>query len=234
MLKDLIRSEGFRELAASFLAGYFRFVRWSSRLVVEPADFREKLGEPRPLVVTMWHGEHFMMPFLKPHDGWTIKAMISRSQDGEMNVLVADKLGIGAIRASGGRSGSEVRKRGGVAGVVAALRELRDGNTVCLTADIPKGPAKIAGEGVVQIARKGEVEIMPAATVTSNRIRFRKSWDHSALNLPFGRFVMVLGEPIRVAPDADAAGIEEARLKVEAELNRILARAYELAGGRDV
>jgi lysophospholipid acyltransferase (LPLAT)-like uncharacterized protein len=234
MLKDLVRSAGFRELAASLLAGYFRFVRWSSRQVLEPADFWERLGEPRPLVVTMWHGEHFMMPFLKPHDGWTIKAMISRSQDGEMNVLVADKLGIGAIRASGGRSGHEVRKRGGVAGFVAALRELQAGNTVCLTADVPKGPAKVAGEGVVQIARKAGVEIQPAATVTSNRHRVKNSWDGSALNLPFGRFVMVLGERISVPPDADETVVEEIRRKVEAELNRITARAYELAGGRDV
>jgi lysophospholipid acyltransferase (LPLAT)-like uncharacterized protein len=234
MLKKLVRRPFFRELAASVFAGYFRFVRWSTRLILDPEDFHERLGEPRAMVVTMWHGEHFMMPFLKPDDRWTVKAMISRSQDGEMNVLVAEKLGIGAIRASGGRSDSEVRRRGGVAGFVAALRELEAGNTVCLTADVPKGPAKIAGEGVVRIARRAGVPILPVATVTSNRHRLVRSWDRAAFNLPFGRFAIVLGEPITVACDADEAAIEAARQRVEAELLRVTARAYELVGGRDV
>jgi len=39
----------------------------------------------------------------------------------------------------------------------------------------------------------------------------------------------VLGNAIRVSADADDATQEVARLQVEQELNRITARAYELA-----
>jgi hypothetical protein len=40
---------------------------------------------------------------------------------------------------------------------------------------------------------------------------------------------MVAGDAVRVAPDADAAVLESARQKVESELNRVTARAYEIA-----
>jgi lysophospholipid acyltransferase (LPLAT)-like uncharacterized protein len=234
MLKKLVRSERFRVVAATVLAGWFRLVRRSCRIVVEPAGILENFGEPRPLIVTTWHGEHFMLPFALPNGDWTAKAMISRSRDGELNVLVCEKLGIGAIRASAGRTGDEVRRRGGVAGFVAALRELRGGTMVALTADLPKGPAKVAGEGIIQIARHAGVPIVPVATVTSYRKRMVRSWDRAAFNLPFGRFAVVVGAPIEVPSDADVEMLEAKRKAVEDELNRVTARAYEIAGGRDV
>lgn len=230
MLKKLVGSDLFRRSVASVIAGWFRFVRATCRMVVEPAPPNIQTQGQRPLVVTSWHGEHFMLPFAKP-PGWTLKAMISRSRDGELNALVAEKLGIGTIRASGGRDGKEVRRRGGVYGFVAALRELEQGFPVMLTADVPK-VGKVAGDGVVQLAKYSGCPILPVAAVTSRRRRL-KSWDRAAFNLPFGRFAVVLGAPIEVARDADDATLEAKRREVEAELNRIHARAYELAGGRD-
>ena len=234
MLKRLVRSARFRVFAGTVLAAWFRLVRRSCRVIVEPAGHFEKLATPRPLIITTWHGEHFMLPFAKPNDSWPIKAMISRSRDGEMNVIVCEKLGIGAIRASAGKSGDEVRRRGGVAGFVAALRELQHGSAVMLTADLPKGPAKVAGDGIVQLAKHSGIPILPLATVTTNRKRMVRSWDRAAFNLPFGRYVVVFGEQIEVPRDADAEVIETCRRAVEDTLNRITARAYELAGGRDV
>jgi len=234
MLKRLVRSERFRIFAGTALAWWFRFVRRSCRLVVEPADAFTALGAPHAMLITTWHGEHFMLPFAKPGADWSVKAMISRSRDGEMNVIVCEKLGIGAIRASAGKSGDEVRRRGGVAGFVAVLRALREGSVVTLTADLPKGPAKVAGEGIVQIARHSGVPIVPLATVTTNRKRMVRSWDRAAFNLPFGRFAIVFGAPIEVPHDADADTIEAKRRAVEAELQRVHARAYAIVGGRDV
>ena len=232
MLKKLVEKPAFRAVAASVLAGYFRLVHATCRRIVEPADYVERIGGPRALIATTWHGEHFMIPFVVPADRWKLVAMISRSRDGELNALVAEKLGASTIRASGGRNGEEVARRGGVRGFVAALKALEDGAAIMITADVPK-VAKVAGEGIVQIARRSGVPIVPLAAVTSRRKRLG-SWDKAALNLPFGRFVMVFAEPITVSPDADAAEIEAKRLAVEESLNRVMARAYELAGGRDV
>ncbi len=230
MLKKLVGSDMFRRAVASAIAGWFRFVRATNRLVIEPYPSVVELYGPRPYIVTIWHGEHFMLPFVKPK-GWTIKAMISRSRDGELNALVAEKLGIGTIRASGGRDGKEVRRRGGIYGFVAALRELERGTPIMMTADVPK-VSRVAGEGIVQLAKRSGCPILPIASVTSRRRRMN-SWDRAAFNLPFGRFAVVIGDLIEVPSDADEALLEEKRRQVEAELNRIHTRAYELAGGRD-
>lgn len=230
MLKKLVGSDLFRRSVASAIAGWFRFVRATNRVVTEPLPANLRIETQRPWVVTSWHGEHFMLPFTKP-PGWTLKAMISRSRDGELNALVAEKLGIGSIRASGGRDGKEVRRRGGVYGFVAALRELEQGIPIMMTADVPK-VARVAGDGIVQLAKYSGCPILPLAVVTSRRRRL-KSWDRAAFNLPFGRLAIVFGEPIEVPRDADAATLETKRREVEVELNRIHARAYELAGGRD-
>ena len=55
------------------------------------------------------------------------------------------------------------------------------------------------------------------------------NWDRSAINLPFSRIAVAASEPIYVPKDADSAALEAARLHVENELNRLTARAYEIA-----
>jgi lysophospholipid acyltransferase (LPLAT)-like uncharacterized protein len=68
--------------------------------------------------------------------------------------------------------------------------------------------------------------------VTSRRIDFR-SWDRASFGLPFGRGAMVLGDPVHVPRDADAAALEAARQAVERGLNAVHARAYALVGASD-
>jgi lysophospholipid acyltransferase (LPLAT)-like uncharacterized protein len=63
---------------------------------------------------------------------------------------------------------------------------------------------------------------------SSRRIEL-DNWDRSAINLPFGRMGIVASEAIFVPPDTDRESLEAARQKVESELNRATARAYEIA-----
>ncbi len=231
MLKSLVERPGFRRLVAGVIAGYFRLVDRTNRRLEEPHDFWARFGDPRALIATTWHGEHFMTPFVQKSSTWRKAAMISRSRDGELNALVAEKLGVGTIRASGGRSGDEVARRGGVRGFIEVVKALEDGQAVFLTADVPK-VGRVAGKGIIQVARRSGVPIYPLAAVTSRRKRFG-SWDRAVLNLPFGRFAIVYGDPIEVPADADDDLIEAKRRELEIALERVTARAYELAGGRD-
>jgi lysophospholipid acyltransferase (LPLAT)-like uncharacterized protein len=50
-----------------------------------------------------------------------------------------------------------------------------------------------------------------------------------ALNLPFSSIALVGGPPNQVPSDADAATIEQYRVKLEADLNAATNRAYALA-----
>jgi lysophospholipid acyltransferase (LPLAT)-like uncharacterized protein len=111
------------------------------------------------------------------------------------------------------------------------LRALRDGESLVLTADVPK-VARVAGAGIVALARLSGRPIYPLAVVSARRIDFN-SWDRASLALPFSRGAIVVGDAIRVAPDADDAAMEQARLAVQAGLDTAHARAYALVGARD-
>ena len=69
---------------------------------------------------------------------------------------------------------------------------------------------------------------MSGAIASSRRYEL-DNWDRSAINLPFSRIAVAASEPIYVPKDADSAALEAARLRVENELNRLTARAYEIA-----
>lgn len=224
-LKRLTASPAFQEAVGTLAAGYLRLVWRTSRVILEPADIYEKVRIPA--IIAMWHGQHFMAPFIKREElGHRAKVLISRHRDGEINARAALRLGIGTIRGSGAHNGEFYRKGGAVA-FTEMLEALEQGFNVALTADVPK-VARVAGLGVVKLAQHSGRPIYPVAIASQRRVEFN-SWDRSALNLPFGRLAMVAGEEIVVPRDAGDDALEEARQEVERQLNHITARAYELA-----
>jgi lysophospholipid acyltransferase (LPLAT)-like uncharacterized protein len=110
------------------------------------------------------------------------------------------------------------------------LRALDENYNMALTADVPKR-SRIAGMGIIMLARESGRPIMPFAMATSRYVRLN-NWDRTTINLPFGRGALVGGEVITVPPDADASTMEALRAQLEATLNDATRRAYA-AVGRD-
>jgi lysophospholipid acyltransferase (LPLAT)-like uncharacterized protein len=224
-LKRLVASPAFQEAVGALAASYLRLVWRTSRVIIEPANIYDVVQ--MPAIIAMWHGQHFMAPFIKrPERGHRAKVLISRHRDGEINARAAMRLGIGTIRGSGAHNG-EFHRKGGAVAFTEMLNALSEGYNVALTADIPK-IARVAGLGVVKLAQHSGRPIYPVAIATQRRIEL-DNWDRSAVNLPFGRMAMVAGEPISVARQSDDAILEAKRQEVERVLNRVTARAYELA-----
>ena len=207
---------------------YLRLVWNTSRFTFEPADFYDRVRPDLPVIVAVWHGQHFMTSFLK-RDEHRVKVLISRHRDGEINAIIAERLGAETIRGSGDHNREFLRK-GGVGAFKSMLNALRDGYNIVMTADVPK-VSQVAGLGIVMLARASGRPIYPVAMATSRRIKL-KSWDRSAVNLPFSRGAVVVGEPIRVDADADDAALEAARRHVEAQINLMTDRAYALVDRR--
>ena len=223
-LKRLTTAPAFQETVGALAAWYLRLVWHTSRVTLEPATIYDTVE--MPAIIAMWHGQHFMAPFIKrPERGHRAKVLISRHRDGEINARAAIRLGIGTIRGSGAHNG-EFHRKGGAVAFTEMLEALKEGWNVALTADVPK-VSRVSGLGVVKLAQHSGRPIYPVAIATQRRIEF-DNWDHSALNLPFGRLAMVAGDGISVPRDADDAALEAARQQVERELNQATARAYEI------
>lgn len=232
ILKRLIRTRAFQETIGFLVARYLGVVRRTNRFVMEPANAYDRIGPRMPVIAAMWHGQHFMIHFAKRRQDRAV-SLVSRSSDGELNAVALRHLGIRAIRGSGerGRRVQNRRDRGGATALRGMLRALAGGEMVVLTADIPK-VSRVCGPGIVTLAQLSGRPIVPVAVVTSRRIDFG-SWDRASLGLPFGRGAMVIGDPIEVPRDVDAAAFEAARQAVERGLDAVHARAYALVGTKD-
>jgi lysophospholipid acyltransferase (LPLAT)-like uncharacterized protein len=208
-------------------AEYLRLVWNTTRLTLEPENFYQRYETEQPVIVAMWHGQHFLLPFLRRH--YRFKVLISRHSDGEINAIAAQRLGVGTVRGSGDH-GRRFQVKGGVAGFKGMLDSLAEGWNMALTADVPK-VARVAGLGIVKLAYESGRPIFPVSLATSRRLVL-DNWDRSEINLPFSRGAIVVGEPIRVAKDADAQMLEQARCALEKALNAASERAHAIVDRR--
>jgi lysophospholipid acyltransferase (LPLAT)-like uncharacterized protein len=227
MLRNVLRSSWVQRAVGFLAAEFLRLVWLTTRFSFDPPDVHDIVEPQMPAIFAFWHGQHFMTPFIKTKEIHRAKVLISRHRDGEFNALAAERLGIGTIRGSGDH-GSAFYRKGGVGAFKEMVRALADNYNVALTADVPKR-SRIAGLGIIMLARESGRPIMPFAMATSRFLRL-KNWDRTTINLPFGRGALVGGEIIMVPPDAGAETMEELRARLEATLNDATRRAYAQVG----
>ena len=223
----MTRSYRVQRMTGAAAAHYLRFVWQTTRVVIEPPDVVERIVKRMPIIMAMWHGQHFLTPFIRPKDQ-PGKVLISRHRDGEINAAAVEALGLGTIRGSGAH-GPDFSGKGGLFAFNAAVRALREGHSVAMTADVPK-VSRVAGLGIVKLAQMSGRPIYPVALATRRRIVL-DNWDRTTINLPFSRGAGVAGAPIHVPADAGHATLELARRAVEEALNAATARAYEMVDG---
>ena len=226
-LRNTLRSSWFQRAVGFLAAEYLRLVWVTNRFTLEPADVYDQVEPQMPVILAFWHGQHFLTPFIRNKPSYRAKVLISRHRDGEFNAIAVERLGIGTIRGSGDH-GSAFHRKGGVGAFKEMVRALDDNYNMALTADVPKR-ARVAGLGIIMLARESGRPIMPFAMATSRFIRLH-NWDRTTINLPFGRGALVGIKEINVPPDADAATMERLRLDLEENLNEATRRAYAMIG----
>ena len=225
--RNVLRSDWVQRAVGFLAAEFLRLVWLTNRFSFEPANIYDRVEPRMPAIFAFWHGQHFMTPFIKTKEIHATKALISRHRDGEFNALAAERLGIGTIRGSGDH-GSAFHRKGGVGAFKEMVRALEEKYYVALTADVPKR-SRVAGLGIIMLARESGRPIMPLAIATSRFVRLN-NWDRTTINMPFGRGIMVGGEPIVVPSDADGETMERLRARLEATLNDATRRAYAEIG----
>ncbi|MGO9328010.1 MAG: lysophospholipid acyltransferase family protein [Steroidobacteraceae bacterium] len=230
MFKRFASSNFALSIAGFLLASHYRLIGWTNRIVRIPGTTFFEPWEQEPVIVALWHGEHFLMPFFGRQKD-KLNILLSLHRDGEIVARAGRRFGLKFIRGSGD-PGREFHRKRAVQAFTTMMRLLKRGESIVTTADVPK-VARVAGLGIVTLAKHSGCPIVPVAMVTSRRHRL-SNWDRTAINLPFGRMVMVRGEPIRVPRHADDAMLEAARRLVEERLNGVTAQAYLVADRTEI
>jgi 3-deoxy-D-manno-octulosonic-acid transferase len=227
LVRRLKESDFFLDAVSGFAARHIRAVLKTSKVIREPVDIDLYIEKLHPVIGAMWHGQFLLLPLVKPKTV-PIHNMVAKHTDGEIIGRTLLHFDMGLIRGAG--AGDSGKDRGGAGALRAALKALKSNISVTMTADVPPGPARVAGMGIVTLARMSGRPIMPVAVATG-RFFTLPTWSRITVNLPFTKLAMVAGEPIYVPRDADEATMEEFRQRVEAAMNATTERAYELAGG---
>jgi lysophospholipid acyltransferase (LPLAT)-like uncharacterized protein len=126
--------------------------------------------------------------------------------------------GIETVAGSSTRGGSEALR--------ALVRLIKNGGSVGITPDGPRGPRMHASDGAIALARLSGAPILPAAVSVGRRV-VMNTWDRLIVALPYGEGAMVWGEPIFVTGASDPGVL---RQQLETELTRVSAEADRLVG----
>ncbi len=110
------------------------------------------LGVPQ-YIIAFWHDHLLLMlhsRFRRP-----ITVMSSQSRDGDIAVGIYAHYGVATSRGSS--------TRGGIAGLRGLIRSARSGSNVVFTPDGPRGPARVAKEGIIVAAQATGLPVVPIA-----------------------------------------------------------------------
>ena len=208
-------SDGLYRLVLIFLIGLAGLTTrkvWINRHVLESLTARGQ-----NYLLALWHNNLVYFTYILRN--FDITVLVSRSRDGTNIGRVAAFFGIGVAWGSTADRAFE--------GLRAIYRLLRGGKNVTVMPDGPLGPRYELKPGVVALARRTGVPIVPIAFSGAAVIEFR-SWDRMKLPRPFSRVTLYVGNPIWIAKDADE---EEQRLLVERALRETVVIADRFSGG---
>ncbi len=152
-----------------------------------------------PIIVTMWHGELLMQPFLYRHlrKDRNIALAISDHFDGELLANIQKFFGFQPIRGSS--------RKGMIKLLKAMFVSLDNGLDVGLTPDGPKGPRHSVADGTVLVAKKRGVKIVCFNYKVSSFWQLN-SWDKFIIPKPFSTITFYSSRLIDVSSmDKDEA-----------------------------
>lgn len=142
-----------------------------------------------PFIFLLWHES--ILPLLWWHRQQDISIVVSEARDGRYLGDYAEQLGYRRVAGSS--------SKGGCKAGLGALRSLQGGRPVALTPDGPRGPRRQLKPGVVRLAQRMQVPIVPIHANAAESWRLR-SWDRLLVPHPFARVDVRYGTPFLVAP----------------------------------
>jgi lysophospholipid acyltransferase (LPLAT)-like uncharacterized protein len=171
--------------------------------VANEEPWRRLRADGRPFVFAFWHGQ--MLPLLYRHRGEGVAVLISEHGDGEIIARIATSFGYRTIRGS--------TSRGATRALVAMAKALDDGIELAITPDGPRGPARSVAPGVLAVAQRAGVPIVPIGVAAPSAWHL-KSWDRFLIPRPFSSVRIQYGDPITLASgSAREAAAEAPRLQ---------------------
>ena len=177
---------------ASWVAAVFtvllRLVKASWRWEVNGLDIiQQGLDRRERLLVAFWHGKHIsLFPMV---EGFDACILTSRSFRGEVIAGLCKRFGYHCIILDHKR-GSELQE---LLDVV-----LQTHRCLAVAVDGPLGPYHVAKYGLVRLASRLQLLVVPLSITAQHKIVMKKRWDKMEFPLPFSRVLLGVGQPFKI------------------------------------
>lgn len=125
-----------------------------------------------------WHGELLLAPqvYRKLRKKQLTAAIIAQHHDGELIARTLEKLTIVPLRGSSRRGAKSV--------LINAIKALKEGYSIMITPDGPKGPRYSMSDGAVVLALRSNIPLMIVNYKPKSYWQLR-SWDKFIIPKPF-------------------------------------------------
>ena len=213
--KKIANSPRFNRAVEGLLAGYVRFAystsRWT-RTGFEEMDACVERGEP--VIFVLWHQRLIMAPFIfNAPPGARICALTSAARAGRLAGQMLVRLGWETIPMSTNKRHVTLSRE--------VLRRTREGCSIGIAADGPKGPARVCSTVPIVWARTTGCRVF-TVSFAERRVMRLPTWDKQMVPLPFSRGAMLCEEWTETVPRKPSEEeAESLRLSLENALDRI-------------
>jgi lysophospholipid acyltransferase (LPLAT)-like uncharacterized protein len=211
-----LRHPGLIRLLAFLAAFVIRIWMSTVRLRVRMHDWTTDPDHPRcrrPCLHAFWHEGILALTSVTYRN--PVYVLVSQHADGELIAQIVRHMNLKTVRGS--------TTRGGAQAVVEMLARA-EGAHLAITPDGPKGPRRQVQRGVVFLASRSGLPVVPYGIAFSRAWRAR-SWDRFAVPLPFSTIFGIAGAAVVVPRDLNLDDQEAYRSLVECELKRATAQA---------
>ncbi len=186
--------------------------------VVDAPEYIAAKAAGEKVIYVMWHSGLLPLLIVRRDEG--IAALVSQHRDGELITRVIAHLGYVTARGSS--------TRGGDAGMRELLAWAEAGHDLAITPDGPRGPAEKVKDGLLFLAARTRLRIVPMVLGARHAWRLR-SWDRFRVPQPFSRVCVAHGAPFQLE-SGGGDGLERARLQVEHALHDLTRITQQRAG----
>lgn len=206
--KRLVQAAGW--LGGRLAIGLVRSLRTQERCAGE-VQRTHSIPPPGPrCIYCIWH-ENLLLPAIIK-GGSDLAVLISKHADGRLLGGLIDAIGMEQVQGS--------TNRGGVEAVRQLVRGEAGRRHLAVTPDGPRGPRREVQSGIVYVASRTGMQIVPVGVGYRRPWRLG-SWDRFAIPKPGTAAKLVYGDPIPVPDRLRTAELEPYRLVVQAEMERV-------------
>ena len=151
--------------------------------VIDPYEVSPLRKKTAKRIYCFWHNRLLGLAYTQRFKN--VGILISSHFDGEIIARIVGRLGYHPLRGSS--------TRGGSAGLLSMLRNEEVWH-LAITVDGPRGPKGVVKPGVIFLAARTNLHIVPVSCDTSRKWVL-PSWDNFEIPKPFARVIVSWGKP---------------------------------------